>query len=190
MKKASILLTSGNYFFFDDPDGSRFTIDDIATSLSRLCRFNGHGKSFYSVAQHSILVSEIVPQELAMQGLFHDAVEAFIGDMTKPLKNLFPGFKELETRIEKSIFPRLGLPEELDPRVKMADLVALATEQRDIKKNLDCWTSTEGAKPLDRRIGPYSIPDSYYWFCKRFCELTNSEKTFELMDSDILNTVL
>lgn len=123
----SILMVSGRVFDFTNP--GPITVEEAAASLSKLCRFTGHCREFYSVAQHSLLVSLLLPHHLALQGLLHDAVEAVLGDMSGPLKKVVPGYKALEARTERVILAGFGLPEELHPLVKRADLIALKLEK-------------------------------------------------------------
>lgn len=169
----TILLISGEYFDFSAPGASPFTIDDIAWALSNLCRFNGHCRQFYSIAQHSVLVSHLVPAALALQGLLHDGAEAFVGDITAPLKRLLPDYKSIEKRVEAAVLARFGLPDQLDPAVKRADLVALATERRDLMSHRGgIWTLLEGVEPDPERLfgmSPVSARDA---FLRRFRELT------------------
>lgn len=132
-----ITLQSGSIFDLLNPDSSSFTIEDIAHALGQTCRFNGHTKVFYSVAQHLVLCSYIVDKEHALGALLHDAHEAFVGDIVTPLKALLPDFKDLEIRIEKSVLNKFGLTYPLHPSIKQADLKMLATEKRDLLKRSD-----------------------------------------------------
>lgn len=104
-----------------DPQPSDFHIRDIAHALSNLCRFNGQCKRFYSVAEHSLLCSYLVPQEYALEALLHDATEAYCGDMVFPLKAMLPAFVEVEQRIDAAIRTRFGLPAVMTPEVHLAD---------------------------------------------------------------------
>lgn len=167
----TIALQGGEYFDFLDPASSRFTIDDIAHALSHICRFTGHCDVFYSVAQHSVHVSRIVPPQHAMGGLLHDAAEAFVGDVSKPLKDLLPDYRIIETRVEQAVLERFGLSLPLPPEIKEADIVMLATEQTQLMRSRDAWSHTHGRQPLDMRL-PYMPPKvARQAFLERFYEL-------------------
>jgi hypothetical protein len=123
-----------------EADPSKISIFDIAASLSRQCRFAGHlapGVEHYSVAQHSILVARLCPSELALIGLLHDATEAYLQDIIRPLKHaLGPIYQRLEEDWAMAIARAFGLPlrslSELPPVVKAADQLALQIERRTV----------------------------------------------------------
>jgi len=177
-----ILTASGRYFDFLSPDPESIVIEDIATALSRICRFTGHTKQFYSVAQHSVLVSYLAPQELALQGLLHDASEAYLGDVSSPLKQLLPDYKVIERRVERAILERFGLPFPLHPSIKEADVRALVTERRAfMPEPIDCyrvtdavaWSWTDGveAEPARPRYA-FTPEGAREMFLARYEELT------------------
>lgn len=172
--KSSICSVAGHYFSFDTPELSKFSIGEIAHALSNICRFTGHTRDFYSVAQHSVIVSRIVPEPYALEGLLHDAAEAFIGDVSTPLKRLLPDYKTIERRVEEAVLGRFGLSLPLHPSVKDADLVALATERRDLMPYTgDDWPCLFMVRPLPRTIVPLTPKDAKQSFLNRFFELTN-----------------
>lgn len=144
-----IMLASGNYFDFANPENSVFTIEDIAYGLSNICRFVGQCKRFYSVAQHSVCVSRIVPPEHAYAGLMHDAAEAFIGDVSRPLKDILPEYRVIESRVERAVFSHFDVPFPLPREVKDADAIMLATEQAHIMRCGDNWSVLNGVEPVD-----------------------------------------
>jgi len=133
-------------------------LSDIATHLSRLCRFTGACREFYSVAQHSVLVLEIgrhrwpslAPADLRAL-LLHDASEAYLGDMGSPLKADCADYRLIEDCAMSVIRARFGMTDEPSTRdiVKQADLIALATERRDLLPPSAPWPALAGVDPLD-----------------------------------------
>lgn len=146
----TILLRSGAYFDFEEPEASAFTIGDIAHALSHLCRFTGHTRQFYSVAEHSWFCSMIVPRRVALHALLHDAAEAFVGDVSRPLKALLPGYREIERRVESAVFARFGLGPDMPREVKDADLQMLRSEQRWVMGSDDRWPGIDMIQPVVR----------------------------------------
>ncbi|MFW7355994.1 MAG: hypothetical protein ACODTL_08615 [Brucella sp.] len=148
----SIMLASGNWFDLLDPWSSEFTIEDIAHGLANICRYAGQCSRFYSVAEHSIHVSESV-EEFKLEALLHDATEAFLGDITRPLKKLLPQYQEIEKSVEDAIFARFGLEKSSKAVVKAADLRVLAAEQRQVMPaGTDYWAAGSGVQRADIRI--------------------------------------
>lgn len=132
MSEPYFTLCSGRPFRFMSPSEDDIHLDDIAHSLSHLCRFNGHSKVHYSVATHSIYCSFLVSEEHAFQALMHDATEAYVGDMISPLKSLIPDFKNFEERIWSVICAKYDIPVDLVPEVHEADRAMLLAEARDL----------------------------------------------------------
>lgn len=108
-------------------------IEDLVWSLSMQCRFGGCCKCFYSIAEHSLFVSDLLaPQGLGYEGLMHDVHEGVTQDLITGLKAAVPELKALEQRWAASIRAKFDLPEHMPPEVRQADLIALATERRDL----------------------------------------------------------
>jgi hypothetical protein len=145
----TIMLRSGALFDFLDPWSSNFTIEDIAHGLSNICRYAGQCRKFYSVAEHSIHVS-YAAQGFEYPALMHDAAEAFLGDVTRPLKQLVPEFKRIEAEVDRVIFSRFNIEWPIPPEVKGADLKVLAAEQAQIMPlGTDQWARTANVAPAD-----------------------------------------
>ena len=124
----------GGQFWPLDPRSEDVNIEDIAHSLALSCRFNGHCNEFYSVAQHSILVSEIVVPSEAMAALMHDATEAYLGDIVRPLKRFLPNVYGIEKKLERVIFKHFNIEQYNKREIDRADNIALFMEMRDIMK--------------------------------------------------------
>lgn len=129
------------------PSPSDIDIYDIAHALSMVCRFGGHTRHHYSVAQHSVYVSKLVPPSLALVGLLHDAAEAYLGDMVSPLKNsgLVHSYTILEDRFVRAIAKRYRLPVASfsRPAIRKADAHMLSLEVTQLIP--ESWFS---AKPV------------------------------------------
>ena len=148
----TITLASGRIFDFLDPHGSDFTIEDIAQGLSHICRYAGQCRSFYSVAEHSLLVSEVAVDH-PYEALLHDAAEAFIGDVTRPLKQLLPEYKAIEANVEDAIVQRFHMNPAYRNAVKAADLRVLAAEQAQVMApGTNAWAAAAGIVPADVRV--------------------------------------
>lgn len=145
----------GNRFYPLQGRIDRVMIEDIAHGLAFQCRFNGQTRAFYSVAQHSLMVSSLVPTHLKLAALLHDAAEAYVGDMVKPLKLLLPQFEAIEERVTGLIASTFKVDFGDYRAIKRADLVALATEKRDLMPHSDeAWQSLEGVSALPEHIAP------------------------------------
>jgi hypothetical protein len=128
---------SGQTFNLLAPEPSQIRLTDIATALSHINRFTGHTNRPYSVAQHSLLVAAIlrgegVGEDVVFHGLMHDATEAYVGDVAKPLKELLPEYQEIEQRVWRAIAGKFSMQEELPQQVKQADLTALFAEAHEL----------------------------------------------------------
>jgi hypothetical protein len=125
---------SGTDLFIAGDIVSGILVSDIAHSLSGLPRFLAHTDKFYSVAEHSVLCARYAAakgwDDIAGLCLFHDASEAYIGDIPSPWKGLLPDYVALEKKIQNAIFNHIGLArnDEMMSRVKMVDLAVLDAE--------------------------------------------------------------
>lgn len=126
MSYTYIQTYTGRLFDIQNIDDLEVDIEDIAQGLSNICRFTGHCKNFYSVAEHSVLASHLGIDSL--QALLHDASEAYLGDIPRPVKPLIPRYKEKETQLQKKIFETFKVPFPLSQDTKEVDTRLLKTE--------------------------------------------------------------
>ncbi|WP_127078424.1 phosphohydrolase [Rhodomicrobium lacus] len=158
-------------------------IHDIAAALAKQCRFAGACTQFYSVAQHSVIVADALKKHtpiVQLYGLLHDAHEAYIGDVIRPVKELvasvlpYDPFSALGDAVQRTIYAAFRLPEPSEAvrqLVHRADNQALATEQRDVMADPEReWGLTEA--PLSRPIIPLPWPRAEEKFLQAFADLS------------------
>lgn len=166
---------SGGKFFPLHPRPDDIAIGDVAWALSNLCRFNGHTKAYYSVAEHSVHVSYNVPDYLALAGLMHDASEAYICDLPRPLKQvpeIRAVYEPIEDAIMQVIAKKFGFPYPLPREIKEADDALLATEALQLMSPLHPdWTDRYNPVP-GLHLPCWSPREAFEIFLKRYYELT------------------
>lgn len=125
-----MMTYTGKVYTPHEPKPEDIRITDVAHSLSMICRYGGHTRWFYSVAEHSVHVSHMVPPAFALEALLHDASEAYVGDMIIPLKwsGKLEEFKRIEKLNDVAVRIRFGLPHEESDEVKKADTDIRETE--------------------------------------------------------------
>lgn len=166
----------GVQFYPQDPRPDEILIEDIAHALSNQCRFAGHVDNFYSVAQHSVLVSTFVPEALALTALLHDASEAYLVDIPRPLKPYLTGYADIENKVMTAVAIQFSMIWPMPKAVKAADNLALAIEKRCFKKNSKrTWDVEELDTTKSIQIVPLLPKDAEKLFLDRFEELC--EKT-------------
>lgn len=162
MRPDYITTHTGREFWLPGSTPDMVAIEDIAHALSMNCRFAGHVDRHYSVAQHCINVSIILPPEKKLQGLLHDGGEAYLCDIPTPFKRMLENYDMLEDDIWKSITTKYNLPYEMDPEVKWADRVMLMTERDLLKPNSPRWSdeyeATERSKHPQLLMGDIPQP--------------------------------
>jgi hypothetical protein len=178
MRPDFIETHSGRAFRPLAPDSADIVISDIAHALSRQCRFSGHTREHYSVAEHSVRVSELLQwqghsKRKQLWGLLHDASEAYLVDIPLPLKCApeFAPYRRAEERLMAVICRRFGLTVEEPAAVREADAILLATEARDLMPfRAEHWGSLK-AKPLGEVIVPWSFETAERNFLQRYVGL-------------------
>ncbi len=176
-KGPTITLASGRIFDFLDPHGSDFGIDDVAHALAHVCRYAGQCSGFYSVAEHSLHVSATAT-DYQYEALLHDAAEAFLGDVTRPLKQLLPDYRRIESTVEDAVAERFGLRPDYRPSVKAADLRVLAAEQLQIMApGTADWAVAAQIDPAPISVAFLSPPKAKGAFLARYHQLRNANSS-------------
>lgn len=163
---------TGKQFHFLDPQDEEIDIIDIAHALSNSCRYTGHTNNFYSVAEHSYWVSRYCSPENSLYGLLHDASEAYIADISSPVKAYLSNYKDMEAKIMKAICRKFGLSEEMPEEVKSIDGRILFDEKHYLLPDCDWgWTMEKLGCPI-YCLTPLSAKQM---FLMRFSELTGTD---------------
>lgn len=194
-----IQTRTGRKFHLLDPRPEDFCIEDISHALANQCRFTGHVRRFYSVAEHSVRVARRIMEthptlcrsdqwvglrrvcygefwgsELAYHGLMHDATEAYICDLARPFKHLpeFAFYRELEHKLMIQIAHAFNVEYPFHPAIKDADEILLGTEARDLM-----WPCTEGwhfrYPHLKEKIRPWSPRKAKREFLNLYYEINS-----------------
>lgn len=180
-----MLTFTGHRFYPMSPRSQDVDLLDIAHSLAMQCRYNGHVDRFYSVAEHCCLMADqFTDPDLARWALLHDATEAYVGDMIRPLKLNMSAYRAVEDEVMRTIAMRFGLHHEIDWRstpvsrpdlsqmpkvVKEVDTRILLTERNALMSNYKesgHW-AMEGLGPLDTTIYAWSPEDAQSQYLKR-----------------------
>lgn len=138
------IYTGRAYINLLDPDPASFDLSEIFRALSRLPRFTGHGDTVVTVGNHLLTCLAIAarrgePVEVRRAVLMHDAAEAYLGDVSSPLKALLPEYRAIEARMEAAIFERFKISTLYKSRVRAIDLMALALEKREVMPTAGPW---------------------------------------------------
>ena len=145
------------------PNPQQIVIDDIAQALANQCRFGGHCRTFYSVAQHSCLLTDLVAaadgdETDQLWALLHDAAEAYLVDLPHPLKHrseLGERFREIEIPLQAVILKRFGLPPVPPAKLKEIDRALLAAEKAALLPDTWDWPELEGVDAVTIEIDPW-----------------------------------
>lgn len=167
---------TGRAFWPLDPRVEDIDPLDIAHALGMICRYGGHTRRFYSVAEHCVLMSKAVPAEHALWALLHDATEAYVGDMVRPLKRMMPDYAAAEDHLMMTICVRFGLPFECPAAVKEADNRILVNERAALMTMPPPlpWSAVEDLEPLPVRLRFWSPDEASGAYFARLHELLAS----------------
>ena len=148
---STIRLLNGHYFDLVRPDPDLIDLTTIAISLGRECRYGNQCPKFYSVAEHCVLMSRLYRGHRRAEILLHDASEAYIGDVAKPLKLLLPDYQKIELGIEAAIAVRFGLDtsEAAAEDIRYYDRMLLKAEKLTFWPGDKAWPGFENIERVD-----------------------------------------
>lgn len=149
-KYGGMITYTGKVIYVMDPNPDDICIEDIAHALSNTCRYSGHCRQFYSVAEHCVNVSYMVPKEYALLGLLHDSAEAYLTDIPRPFKREIPGYESIEDKVLRAILKSFNIPfTDLPKEVKVADNCILGIEQYYLIPDTSYWPHMYDANFID-----------------------------------------
>jgi len=153
---------TGIYMNVFEPTLEMICIEDIAHALSNQCRFGGHLPKFYSVAQHSIVMSDKMHQSHKLAALLHDASEAYLLDIPRPIKQGLSNYKQIEDKLMNLIAEKFSFKYPLHEKVKEVDEYMLQWE----------WSSLMLGKQIFPKIECWSFDDCKLKFLETYNELS------------------
>ena len=178
---------TGRKFDYVNPTVDQVDPLDIAHGLSHLCRFGGQVKTFYSVAQHSVLCAQVAKEQyndpvLAMYALMHDASEAYCIDVPRPLKKLLANYADIESKVQDKILEKIGLKESSKyyEQVKEIDNRMLVTEANALLTGGSAGFTDPIAKPYDIMVVPWNSESAKRRFLLTFAKLFHGLKTNDI----------
>lgn len=164
---------TGGRFWPLDPRPEEVVPEDIAHALSLICRYGGHATRFYSVAEHCVLLSYAVSPEHALWALLHDAAEAYVGDMVRPLKRSMPDYRAVEDGVLRTIAYRFDLSWPMPAEVSVADNRILRNERASVVTLTGDYWPTDDLEPLPVKIVGWQ---------PEFAEVCYLDRLLELLD--------
>lgn len=163
---------SGRRFYPLDPRPEEIDSEDIAHALSLLCRYGGHVDRFYSVAEHCVLMSWAVAPDNALAALLHDATEAYVVDVPRPLKQQLPDYQLIEGVVWIAIAKRFGLASpDLPGEVHEADNRILINERSTLFSRAEQWPALDGLMALPVMVTGWSPAEAEENYLSRLEEL-------------------
>jgi hypothetical protein len=165
---------TGRAFYPMDPQTGDVDPADIAHALSLLCRYGGHVTRFYTVAEHCVLMSHAVAPGNALWALLHDATEAYLGDMIRPLKSAMPEYRAVEDRLMHVLCNRFGLDWDCPAEVKAVDARILLDERAALMAAPPQPWAVEHLTPLGVEISGWTPEEAESRYLARLAELADS----------------
>jgi hypothetical protein len=167
---------SGRAFYPLDPRVEEIDVSDIAHALGMICRYGGHTRRFYSVAEHCVLLSEwceeVADRPTALWALLHDATEAYVGDMVRPLKRMMPDYAAMDDHLMRTICVRFGIPFECPPLVKEGDNRILVNERKALMGTAPLpWAAIEDLEKLPVMVTGWSPSEAMGAYTARLYDL-------------------
>lgn len=166
---------TGKRFHFLDPSPDEICIEDIAHALSNQCRFAGHTVKFYSVAEHSCLVSRLAkPNEL--EGLLHDASEAYLMDLPSPVKRVFDNYRVVEEKVMQAVAQKFGFNWPMSKEVHVADNAQLIIEAENLLQKcewIEAYRTTDVRGIIPRGLHP---EEAEQYFLTKYERIVNGPK--------------
>lgn len=174
-RKGDFIQThSGLAFWPLDPRPEDINIEDIAHALAMQCRYAGHGRRFYSVAEHSVLMALALPPPYRLHALLHDASEAYLVDLPSPVKRFIPGYIELEEAVMRCVWVRFNLSRGIPPIVADADKRIVIDEKvQNMAPSEIPWSIPAGRDALGVELQFWEPSKAKAEFLKLFDKLTN-----------------